>query len=261
MTDEDGSGRQVPISPLYAQRPKPRILKRPTVVLGMAVLLAGAVGLMVWNAQHNAGSAATPPPAGGMTGWGTTGLDRGYTVREERPTPPPPPKAEEKPPPQKPADPPKPTPPRSRDVLWGKNGQGDRADQFPDPNVAIARRHVEWWASAEAEEDAAAVAATGCVLKGGTTFEAQQRGGMVQVLRPVYGTDATSGETCLAIRPGATLVVEPQDRGKLCATRLNLIGGASRDIGCWEMMKTNEERSQRAAVYAIRTVSDFETEA
>src|SRR5689334_12494862 len=102
--------------PLYAERPSPRILKRPAVALLSSVLVAGAVAVVVWNAKHNQAAPKPAQPAS-MVGVGQIGLDKGY--HSEPPMPAAKPEPEKKKEEPKKVAPPK---PRSHDVLWGKNG-------------------------------------------------------------------------------------------------------------------------------------------
>jgi hypothetical protein len=257
----DAPERQIPYPPLYAERPRPRILKRPAVVLAGAVAVASAAGLMIWNARYRTLADVPQHPAAAMTGWGTTALDRGYGVDEAQPGR----KPEES------KDPGKAIPkPRGHDVLWGRNGKGDRKDQFDDPNQAMAQREVETWSGTPAQAAAPAGMGTlyssqqrtfpelaGCVVKDGTTIEAGQRGGVVQILRPVYGRDYERKEECVAIRAGSTLKLEPRGQGSLCATRLDLAGGGIKPLGCWPVFDAKEGSSPRGAIFYVRVESDI----
>jgi hypothetical protein len=89
------------------------------------------------------------------------------------------------------------------------------------------------------------------------TIEAGQRGGVVQILRPVYGRDYERKEECVAIRAGSTLKLEPRGQGGLCATRLDLAGGGIKPLGCWPVFDAKEGSSPRGAIFYVRVESDI----
>lgn len=226
--------------PLYAERPRPRVLRRGAVALLSSVLAAGAVGVVIWNAKHNQ---ATPKPVqpASMVGVGRIGLDSGY--HPEPPMPAAKPESEKKKEEAKKAAPPK---PRSHEVLWGRNGKGDRKDQFEDPNHAIAARQVkEWTGGAEAP------AMTGCMVKEGAQFEVQRRGNAVQTLRPVYGYDDQQQRECLAIRAGATVSLAKEGQDRICVTGIDNPGDGPRSLGCWEVTVESASGSGKSAIFYI----------
>src|SRR5689334_13676275 len=86
--------KEVPVEPLYAQKPRGRYFRRLVTGTAIGAVLATGGGLMLWNAKHYKGHSDLPPPTNvSMVGVGDIGLDR---TRKAPPEPPPPQRTAEK---------------------------------------------------------------------------------------------------------------------------------------------------------------------
>jgi hypothetical protein len=241
--------KQPPDPDLYAPRPKVAGLNRPIVAGVVALVVAAGIGAVVWDAGR--GPEATPVTAM-LVGTGRAALSGQYEPEDEQQA------AERKQEQKREQTQDKPKPKlRSRRVLWGKDGTGDGGDQFADPNVKLAEAEIASWAGEE-PQDAGGVHAElpGCVVKDGTLIEGMQRGGSLQIVRPVIGHDYQKGQECVAIRAGATLGLQEREDGGFCATRLDEVGGGVRQLECWEVVGI-EGSNPRSAVYNVRVGSDI----
>lgn len=240
--------KHLPDPDLYVPKPKVAGLNRPIVTGVLALAVASGIGAVVWDA--NRGTEATAPTAM-LVGTGRAALSGRYEPREEKKE-----KAKDEPAKEEQKGEAPKVGHRSRRVLWGKDGTGDGGDQFADPNVKLAEAEIAMWAS-EVRPDAGGVYAElpGCVVKDGTMIEGMQRGGSLQIVRPVIGHDHRRGQECVAIRAGATLGLQEHEEGGFCVTRLDEVGGGIRQLECWEVTGI-EGSNPRSALYKVRVSSD-----
>jgi hypothetical protein len=255
MSPETGapSAKTAPDPDLFAPKPKVAGLNRRIVIGVIALVAAAGIGAVAWD--YNRGAEAEPATSM-MVGTGRAGLETGYKPVEAKTAPTVQPPAKE--PPRKVVE----ERQRSRRVLWGRDGAGNGESQLADPNLKIAEAAIAAWL-AEAGVSEATPASThdelpGCVVKGGTMIEAMQRGGVLQIMRPVIGYDQRRG-TCVAIRAGATLGLQEHEDGGFCATRLDQVGGGIRRLACWALTGI-EGRDPRSAIYKVRTDHDISFE-
>lgn len=230
--------------PLHPDAPKASGVNRFWAMALLVGFAGSAGGLVLWNISRGGSADAQVPSAVRSDGWGDTKLADGYRYVPE---------TEPEPEPEEPKEPPKPAPPapRSRKVLWGKDGS-DTGDQFKDPNIAIAANDVAVWSGQAAAPE---LERRGCKLSAGEIIETQQRGGVLSVPLPVYGHDE-AGLTCLAIRPGATLNLESHENDSYCSTELRQINGEAISLDCWPLVGTDGNSSERARIYSIRVAGD-----
>ena len=248
------AGPAMQIPEMRPEAPKSRGgLSRLGIAVAIGAFVIVAALALAYDFGGGSADADQKPPV--LAGFGNK------LSNEYKPEDPPP--AKEELPPKKAAAPRlRQEPQRSRQVLLF-------GDALGNPNNAIAARQVEAWSRGEGYVNLAQLEAEAgqghCLVSDGTVFQAQQRGGTLQLLRPLFGTDQRNGATCRAAPAGSTVALgmaENED-DPICVIRLDTVGAAraSYPIDCWEVFGASggSGRTNDGTVYDIRTIGDLTT--